>query len=295
MTFTIVIPCYNEERNIGRLLTFLQTIPVPEILVYDDGSTDRTPLILKVFESRMKNLRVIRSDKNQGKANALNIMYSEASYDIVVNVDADTLPCKGAIEQVIKPLLNTSHIGAVSGTHKIIANQRHNILTYLNRRIYRAKRNIDEYQSRQGTYYNINGLLYAIRKSALANNIPTTLCDDSYQGYRIYSRGYRILFIPEAESLFSPPQTLKDYIETRRRTIIGRRILQKHFNIKKYMWHQCSFKEYTRFIFTGPLSLPDLASLVFGVFIDLLLRIRYYKLPKNYNLKNWRATPSTKW
>ena len=62
---TCIIPAYNEELGIEGVLKAAASHPSPaEILVVDDGSTDRTPLILNDWNRRIK---VITHPENKGK------------------------------------------------------------------------------------------------------------------------------------------------------------------------------------------------------------------------------------
>lgn len=91
---SLIIPAYNEEHRLPAFLhelaAFQQASPdlVEEILVVDDGSTDRTAEIATSFASRLP-LRVIRLPHNQGKGAAVQCGVLEARGDAVVFIDAD--------------------------------------------------------------------------------------------------------------------------------------------------------------------------------------------------------------
>lgn len=73
---TIMIPAHNEEVVIQSTLEYLLNdlnYHNYEVLVMDDGSTDKTPQILHQMQQRYPKLRVIRIEENQGKAHAFNI------------------------------------------------------------------------------------------------------------------------------------------------------------------------------------------------------------------------------
>ena len=89
-TLSIVIPCYNEENNIEKIVNKVLLSPVKnkEIIVVNDKSTDNTPAIL---EEKIRPLvsQVIYHEKNQGKGAALRTGFKAATGDIVIVQDAD--------------------------------------------------------------------------------------------------------------------------------------------------------------------------------------------------------------
>ncbi len=89
-TLSIVIPAYNEERFITRVLESIQQVPLEhvgftkEIIVVDDGSQDRT----YEFASRFDGIRCLRQT-NQGKGAAVQYGLSACTGDYVIVQDAD--------------------------------------------------------------------------------------------------------------------------------------------------------------------------------------------------------------
>lgn len=92
---TIMVPAHNEEVVIEKTLTYLLTqlnYRNYEVLVMDDGSTDQTPAILQKMQEQYSRLRVIRIQKNAGKAHAFNIGMFFAKGEYILSNDADTVP-----------------------------------------------------------------------------------------------------------------------------------------------------------------------------------------------------------
>jgi dolichol-phosphate mannosyltransferase len=90
---TVVIPAYNEEEVIKKLIDDLEEkVSVNqelEILAVDDGSTDHTGGILDRLSLEYRNLRVIHHRVNQNLGGALRTGIHEASGDLIVTLDAD--------------------------------------------------------------------------------------------------------------------------------------------------------------------------------------------------------------
>ena len=86
-TVSVIIPAYNAERFIARTIQSCldQTVPPLEILVADDGSSDRTAEIVSSFPAPVRLLR----KKNGGPASARNHAAREAKGDWLAMLDAD--------------------------------------------------------------------------------------------------------------------------------------------------------------------------------------------------------------
>lgn len=88
---SVIIPAYNEERFIGRLLEKVLAVDLSEfgleteVVVIDDCSTDRTAEIAEGFEA----VRLIRRDVNGGKGEGVKLGIAEASGDFLIIQDAD--------------------------------------------------------------------------------------------------------------------------------------------------------------------------------------------------------------
>lgn len=89
---TIVVPAYNEEDGIEGVVRRLAALdlgaPV-EVLVVDDGSSDRTADVLHRLEREVDALRVVRHPRNRGYGAALKTGFARAAHDVVVITDAD--------------------------------------------------------------------------------------------------------------------------------------------------------------------------------------------------------------
>ena len=88
---TIAITCYNAEDTIQRAVesALNQTWRNREIVIVDDGSTDRSRTILREMEQAHPELRVITHEENRGLPSALNTVLSEARGVFVALLDDD--------------------------------------------------------------------------------------------------------------------------------------------------------------------------------------------------------------
>lgn len=101
---TIMVPAHNEEVVIEDTIDYLMTkinYGNYEVLVTDDGSTDETPAILARLQKKYPKLRVIRIDKNKGKAHAFDIGMAFAKGRLILRNDADTVPEPDALSNYV--------------------------------------------------------------------------------------------------------------------------------------------------------------------------------------------------
>lgn len=92
MKLSIIIPVFNEEKSIQRLISTLTSLKTPgvkkEIIVIDDHSTDRTSVKLQKFLHDSK-IKVLTHEENQGKGAAIKTGMQFATGDYLIVQDAD--------------------------------------------------------------------------------------------------------------------------------------------------------------------------------------------------------------
>jgi glycosyltransferase involved in cell wall biosynthesis len=97
---SVLIDTYNHERFIEEAIVSVREQDYPaterEIIVVDDGSTDRTPEIVRKFEPR---LRLIRKP-NGGQASAFNVGIPECKGEIISFLDGDDWWAKEKLRKV---------------------------------------------------------------------------------------------------------------------------------------------------------------------------------------------------
>jgi polyisoprenyl-phosphate glycosyltransferase len=85
-----IIPTYNEALNVSSVLDVLHATSVlDEIILVDDGSTDKTAEILKKAAATDRRMRVIQHDRNNGKGQAVFDGWAATSAPILLLLDAD--------------------------------------------------------------------------------------------------------------------------------------------------------------------------------------------------------------
>jgi glycosyltransferase involved in cell wall biosynthesis len=115
---SVIVAAYNEERHIAECLESLlaQTHRDMEVLVADDGSTDRTADVVQ----RYPRARLLRRP-HEGKARALNAAAKEVSGDIVAFLDGDLRFEPAYIERLVAPIISGECFGT-SHASELVAN-----------------------------------------------------------------------------------------------------------------------------------------------------------------------------
>lgn len=104
---SIVVPAWNEEKTIVRTIETLLALDYPknkyEIIVVDDGSTDKTSEKVKQFiEKRRPEVTIkLYKKENGGKGSAMNYGFKRAKGEIVVNMDADSFVESDALKKML--------------------------------------------------------------------------------------------------------------------------------------------------------------------------------------------------
>ncbi len=131
---SIVIPCYNEERTIATIIERVLAVDLgpttKEVLVVDDGSTDRSAALAEALAIRYPGvLRVLRQPTNMGKGAALQRGFQEAAGDLVAIQDADLEYDPQDFQQMLA-LFRLPGVSVVFGSRRLIHNPVSNALYY---------------------------------------------------------------------------------------------------------------------------------------------------------------------
>jgi glycosyltransferase involved in cell wall biosynthesis len=105
--FSVVITCYNQSDFIGQAVesALSQTCSAEEVIVVDDGSTDRSTQVLGHY---LKSIRLVRFPTNQGAIAARNVGAAKATGDYLVFLDGDDLLKNWALSVYNKIIIERS-------------------------------------------------------------------------------------------------------------------------------------------------------------------------------------------
>ena len=116
-SISIIVPCWNEEKNVVATVDSLLTIKYPKdklyILVVDDGSTDATWEKMQTFQNTPQ-VKLFQKE-NGGKHTALNLALLHTTTELVASIDADTVLDANALIEIVRYFKSTN-TAAVGGT-----------------------------------------------------------------------------------------------------------------------------------------------------------------------------------
>ena len=119
VAISVIITLYNKANYIGRALNsvFSQTTPCQEIVVVDDGSTDRGVEVVQSFQD--SRVRVIRQH-NQGVNTARNQGIAAARGDLIALLDADDQWQPRFLETIVRLTQKFPQAGAFATNYQIV-------------------------------------------------------------------------------------------------------------------------------------------------------------------------------
>lgn len=145
-SISIIIPAYNEERSIVESVKGILELSYPskEVIIVDDGSTDKTLELLtsnfdlveilfpyfgsipakpvqKLFQSKLySNLRVVLKEAGNSKSDAVNVGINVSTSQFFLVIDADTILEEDALLHMIRPFFMDAERVAQGGTIRIL-------------------------------------------------------------------------------------------------------------------------------------------------------------------------------
>jgi glycosyltransferase involved in cell wall biosynthesis len=94
MDLSIVIPLFNEEESLPELCAWIERVMLAnnysyEVIMIDDGSTDRSWNVIEELRGQNQNIKGIKFQRNYGKSAALNEGFKASKGDVIITMDAD--------------------------------------------------------------------------------------------------------------------------------------------------------------------------------------------------------------
>lgn len=238
-TVSLILPAHNEEGTIRQSIeSVLETnYSRKEIIVVDDGSTDRTYEFALPYAKQGK-IKLFKKESSSGsKAGALNYGITFSTGDITIVVDADSLIERQSVIESVKQFSNSSVV-AVSGNVKILSGDGGitNLLTRLQSYEYLLSFEIGRrFQSLTNTLVVSPGAFTGF-KSNVGRDMGLfdidTITEDFDFSIKLRKSGYKIVFAPKAVVWTFCPPTWRGWFRQRKRWSHGQvATLRKHLDL----------------------------------------------------------------
>jgi cellulose synthase/poly-beta-1,6-N-acetylglucosamine synthase-like glycosyltransferase/peptidoglycan/xylan/chitin deacetylase (PgdA/CDA1 family)/spore germination protein YaaH len=220
----VLVPAFNEEKVIGKTIASLLASTATwyfDIIVIDDGSTDRTADAVGLEFRDVARIKLI-TQPNGGKASALNRGLRATDAEIVIAIDADTILDPSALERLVRHFEDPL-IGAVAG--RAIVGNRLNLITRFQALEYLTSQNLD-----RRAFELVNGIavvpgaIGAWRRSAVlqAGGYGTdNMAEDADLTMALERRGWRVIYEPAAVARTEAPENVRAFLKQRFRWMFG--------------------------------------------------------------------------
>ena len=275
-TVSVLVSCRNEEAVVGRLTEALGLLDYPagllQVIIVDDGSTDRTGALLDSWVATGAGLCVRRpAGSPGGKSGALNAGLQKVTGEIVVVFDADHRPYPDVLRRLVRHFADPN-VAAAQG-RCVVSNGADSPIAHLVELDYTAGYLVNEY-GRQAVFGlpAYGGANCAVRTSALRKLggwYPFTVTEDTDLTLRLLLSGYRIRYDVTALDEEEGVVTLGAYWRQRYRWSRGHQQVWRDFNRKTWASPYLSLVqkvETTMFLFAFHMPLVSAFSLViFGL------------------------------
>jgi len=220
---SILIPAYNEEAVIVDTVraALASTYPKLEVLVVNDGSKDRTPDLVRANFGRDPRVHLLMQP-NRGKPTALNHGLAEATGEIAVSIDADTIVDPEAVPRLVRHFADPK-VGAVAGNVKVM--NRNRWITRWQALEYITSQNLEK---RAFDLLNcipvVPGAVGAWRTDVLRANggfSGDTVAEDTDLTLTIRRNGWKILYDEDAIGHTEVPENVETLVRQRFRWTFG--------------------------------------------------------------------------
>jgi len=202
MKFSVVIPTFNRQETLRQCLIALQEQDYPdyEVIVIDDGSTDKTA---EIIAQEFPQVRYFRQ-QNQGPAVARNYGIQEAIGEIIAFTDDDCLPPKDWLTRLADGYKRYPYVVGVGGilqaTQETINSNIFARYEYYNTtQLYEAKDKevVGGFECPAGGTANMSYLRQTLLDvNGFDENFPVAAGEDADIKLRICNKGYKLLYLP---------------------------------------------------------------------------------------------------
>jgi cellulose synthase/poly-beta-1,6-N-acetylglucosamine synthase-like glycosyltransferase len=217
----MIVAAFNEERVIAAKLENALSLDYPPglftVVVAADGSSDRTPDIVRAFGD--PRVVCMHEAARRGKGHALNRAVAATDCDVLVLSDANNAYSKDAILRLVARLREPG-VGGATGAKKIVAS-RERAASGGDGLYWRYESKIKTAESALGGTVTADGEIFALRKASYREIPANVINDDMYLTFRLVDEKLRVVYEPDAVAVEEASITIREDFNTKVRMIAG--------------------------------------------------------------------------
>lgn len=196
-TVSIITAAFNEAQFIAETIENKLSQDYPqekiEIIVVSDESEDGTDEIIQQYSDR--NVKYFRQVPRQGKTSAINLAVSQATGDIIIFSDANSLYKSDVVKQIVKNFDNED-VGYVTGKMIYVNKDKSSVgdgcTAYM-----KYENFLRKHESLIGSVVGVDGGIDAVRRD-LYEEMNADQIPDFVQPLKIVKKGFRVIYDAEA-------------------------------------------------------------------------------------------------
>jgi biofilm PGA synthesis N-glycosyltransferase PgaC len=217
---TLVVAAYNEELFIEeKIINSLQLKYPPgklKLLFVTDGSTDRTAEIISGYPQ----IRLLHQDGRAGKIAAVHRAMEYVDTEIVVFTDANTFLNPEAITRICRHYTDET-VGAVAGEKRVQINENADASAAGEGFYWKYESTLKKWDSELYSVVGAAGELFSVRRSLYQDVPADTVLDDFMISMLIATKGFRIIYEPEAYAIETASENVSEELKRKIRIAAG--------------------------------------------------------------------------
>ncbi|MFO7826081.1 MAG: glycosyltransferase family 2 protein [Cyclobacterium sp.] len=217
---SLVIPCYNEADIIREKVQNCLSLDYPaenlEIFFITDGSTDNFREVLADYPE----VSLLHKDRRAGKTAAENRAMEIIKTPFVIFTDANTLLNEAAIRNIVRHF-QFENVGCVSGEKRVMMEETEEASAAGEGMYWKYESFLKKLDSALYSAVGAAGELVAFRSSQYETLPEDTILDDFMQSLLIASKGYKIVYEPEAYAMETASDSIKEELKRKIRISAG--------------------------------------------------------------------------